>query len=165
MPQPAGGNTATPSGGGGATTATPAATNTAEMTATMAVTSTPEMTATMVATSTPEMTATTAVTSTTGTTATTGAAGGAVQVTLREYAIDMPATLPAGATTFEVTNKGSVTHSFAIEGQGIDKELAQSLAPGEKGTLQVTLATGTYNVYCPVDGHEGKGMKVDLKVQ
>ena len=88
-----------------------------------------------------------------------------VQVTLREYAIDMPNTLPAGATTFAVTNQGTVMHSFTLEGQGLEKGLAQNLAPGEKATLQVTLAAGTYDAYCPVDGHEGKGMKVELKVQ
>lgn len=167
-PAPTNPSTATPSGGG-ATATTQAATSTASMTGTVTMTGTAVTTntpeATMVMTSTPAMTATMTITGAPGTTGTTSSTAGAVQVSLREYAIDMPHTLPAGPTTFAITNNGAVQHSFTIEGQGIEKELEQNLQPSEKATLQINLKAGSYDVYCPVDAHEGKGMKVQLTVQ
>jgi plastocyanin len=94
----------------------------------------------------------------------TAAASAPVAVSLSEFAIDMPDSLPAGPTTFEVTNDGTIEHSFEIEGQGIEEELEHNLQPGETLTLQVDLAPGTYEVYCPVDDHRGEGMERDLTV-
>jgi plastocyanin len=92
------------------------------------------------------------------------AAGGPVEVSLREFAIDMPDSLPAGPTTFTVTNVGTIDHSFEIEGQGIEQELEHHLKPGESMTLQVDLEPGKYEVYCPVDGHKEQGMDRDVTV-
>ena len=91
-------------------------------------------------------------------------AGGAVEVTLTDFRIDMPATLPAGPTTFQITNAGKSEHNFEVEGQGIETELAQNLQPGESGTLEVDLRPGTYHVYCPVANHEERGMEMELMV-
>ncbi len=55
-------------------------------------------------------------------------------------------------------------HSFEISGQGIDKKLDTNLQPGETKTLQVDLKAGSYVVFCPVDGHQNQGMKVNLTV-
>jgi plastocyanin len=101
--------------------------------------------------------------------AATGAAGTAaasapVAVSLSEFAIDMPDSLPAGPTTLQVTNDGTIEHSFEIEGQGLEEELDHHLQPGETLTLQVDLAPGTYEVYCPVDDHRGEGMERDVTV-
>jgi uncharacterized cupredoxin-like copper-binding protein len=94
----------------------------------------------------------------------TAAASAPVAVSLSEFAIDMPDSLPAGPTTFEVTNDGTIEHSFEIEGQGIEEELEHHLQPGETLTLQVDLAPGTYEVYCPVGNHREQGMERDLTV-
>lgn len=91
-------------------------------------------------------------------------AGGAVEVTLTDHRIDMPSTLPAGPTTFSITNAGKAEHNFEVEGQGIETELAQNLRPGETGTLQVDLRPGTYHVYCPVANHQERGMEMELTV-
>ncbi len=91
-------------------------------------------------------------------------AGEQVPVSLAEFAISMPATLPAGPVTFAVTNDGTMTHSFEIEGQGLEEELEVELAPGETGMLTVDLAPGTYEVYCPVDGHRQQGMSLEVTV-
>jgi plastocyanin len=93
------------------------------------------------------------------------AAGAPVEVSLREFAIDMPASLPAGPTIFTVTNVGTIEHSFEIEGKGIEQELEHHLKPGETMTLQVDLEPGTYEVYCPVDGHKEQGMERDVTVE
>lgn len=92
------------------------------------------------------------------------AAGGGVQVRLSEYRIEMPATLPAGPTTFEITNVGEEEHNFEIEGQGIEMELPENLTAGASGTLQVDLQPGTYEIYCPVGEHEDHGMTMQLTV-
>jgi glucose/arabinose dehydrogenase len=92
------------------------------------------------------------------------AMGETVAVSLMEFAIDMPTELPAGPTTFEITNDGTIEHNFEVEGQGIEEELPENLAPGASGTLTVDLAPGTYEVYCPVGNHEDEGMRVELTV-
>jgi uncharacterized cupredoxin-like copper-binding protein len=92
-------------------------------------------------------------------------AKGSVEVKLTEYKIEMPASVSAGATTFTVTNTGKETHGFEIEGNGIEKALKARLKKGESGSLQVDLKPGTYKVYCPVFGHKGRGMSLDLTVK
>lgn len=92
-------------------------------------------------------------------------AKGSVEVKLTEYKIEMPALIGAGATTFNVTNTGTDTHGFEIEGSGIEKALKPRLKDGEKGSLQVDLKPGTYKVYCPVIGHKWHGMSIDLTVK
>ena len=92
------------------------------------------------------------------------ASGDTVAVSLSEFVIDMPSELPAGPTTFEVTNDGTFPHSFEIEGQGIEEELEANLEPGQSGTLEVDLEPGTYEVYCPVGNHADQGMTLELTV-
>jgi uncharacterized cupredoxin-like copper-binding protein len=99
-----------------------------------------------------------------GATPMAGAMGESVAVSLTEFAIDMPNELPAGPTTFEISNDGTVEHSFEIEGQGIEEELEPHLRPGASDTLTVDLAPGTYEVYCPVDEHADHGMRLELTV-
>ena len=88
-----------------------------------------------------------------------------IEVGLAEYEIDMPASVPAGMTTFSITNKGSMEHSIEIEGQGMEQELATALQPGGSATLDVTLQPGSYRVYCPVANHASEhGMERQLQV-
>jgi uncharacterized cupredoxin-like copper-binding protein len=153
---------------GAAATATPAevvatpeeATETPEVTGGEAMTETEEITGAEEVTGTEEMTGTEEETGTTG-----GAAeAAAVQVSLVEYSIEMPTSLPAGPTTFEITNNGTEEHGFEIEGEGVDAALEPRLQPGEMGTLEVDLQPGTYEIYCPVDGHADQGMRIELTV-
>jgi plastocyanin len=61
-------------------------------------------------------------------------------------------------------NDGAVGHALELEGHGIEKTTG-IVAPGESKTLLVRFkVAGTYTLYCPVDGHEQKGMKATLKV-
>jgi len=93
------------------------------------------------------------------------AAGSLIQVSLVDGAINMPATIPAGPVTFEVSNDGTMEHSFEIEGPGVFEGLVGNLMPGEIRNLQVDLAPGEYFAYCPVDDHRAQGMEVPLTVQ
>jgi len=92
------------------------------------------------------------------------AGSGAVEVSLSEFAIDMPTTLPAGPTVFNVTNDGEFPHNLEIEGQGIEVALENNLESGQGGTLEVDLPAGTYEVYCPVGNHADRGMRLELTV-
>jgi uncharacterized cupredoxin-like copper-binding protein len=89
-----------------------------------------------------------------------------VDVSLSEFTIDMPTQVPVGAVRFNVTNNGTVAHSFVLEGEGISKRLANNLQPGESARLNATLTPGTYTVYCPVGegAHRAKGMELTLTV-
>lgn len=88
-----------------------------------------------------------------------------VQVKLNEWTMGLDAMKVKGPVQFEVVNDGKYPHALAIEGSigGKDFELSTGwLKAGEKTTLLVNLPAGTYNSYCPVPGHEAKGMKSPL---
>jgi uncharacterized cupredoxin-like copper-binding protein len=92
------------------------------------------------------------------------AAAATMEVHLIEYQIHMPATLPAGRLAFNVENGGKEDHGFVIEGAG-QQEKTNVLERGDTAALEVNLAPGTYTVYCPVDGHRGKGMETKVTVK
>jgi iron uptake system component EfeO len=58
--------------------------------------------------------------------------------------------LPAGPTTFKVTNDGAskVTEYEVLDGDRILGE-AENIAPGLSGEFQLTLKAGDYTTYCP----------------
>ncbi len=86
------------------------------------------------------------------------------EVGLTEYQIEMPTSLSAGSQTFRVTNNGTTEHNFEVEGQGIEEAFETNLSPGETQTMQLDLAPGTYEVYCPVGNHREQGMEIQLTV-
>ena len=67
-------------------------------------------------------------------------------------------------TTAMVTNDGKITHAFVIEGNGVEEKTGD-IAPGATKTLRVTLSkAGSYEMYCPIDGHKDQGMKGTITV-
>ena len=86
------------------------------------------------------------------------------EVHLIEYAIHMPATLPAGRIAFNVENGGKEDHGFEIEGNGIHQK-TEVLKRGNTASLEVDLKPGTYTIYCPVKDHAQKGMKTTVTVK
>lgn len=90
-----------------------------------------------------------------------------VDVALSNFVIDMPDALPAGPTRFAITNNGQAPHNFVIEGNGLNRKLANNLQPGQSGFLNVDLAPGTYTIFCPVGegAHREQGMELTLTVQ
>ncbi len=87
-----------------------------------------------------------------------------VEVRLSEYTVEMPHTLLAGPTAFLLRNEGQKSHSFKIEGPGIEDAPAVIVKPGKTDSLQVTLQPGEYKVYCPIGSHAAKGMTMKLVV-
>ena len=98
------------------------------------------------------------------------AAGGSstqkVTVTEVEYKLTLsPTHLVAGKAMLVVENKGKIAHSLQIAGPGLKKRLiAGTLMPGKTRDVAVTLKSGTYSIWCPVDSHAKLGMKTSLKV-
>lgn len=69
-----------------------------------------------------------------------------------------------GTYTFKVMNTGSTTHALEVEGNGVEEE-SGDVRPGQSKTFTVDLNTsGTYEMYCPVDGHRQQGMEGKLTI-
>ena len=83
-----------------------------------------------------------------------------ITVTMKEFKFVLSKkSVPHGTVTFTVTNKGKVTHDFAIGGKK-----TKVLSPGKKQTLTVKLKKGRDAYRCTVDSHAKLGMKGVLKV-
>lgn len=87
------------------------------------------------------------------------------RVELQEYQIRMEPKLKAGKHTFTVVNSGKEQHAFDIEQNGAHILQTPAMSRGDSRTVEVDLKPGTYTVYCPVEGHKGKGMTMTLEVQ
>jgi uncharacterized cupredoxin-like copper-binding protein len=89
-----------------------------------------------------------------------------VQVSEKEYSLT-PSTIALSATgtyAFAVTNNGTITHAFEVEGHGL-KAKTGNIAPGSSTTLTVELsAKGSYQAFCPIDGHRARGMQASITV-
>ncbi|MFI1168101.1 copper-binding protein [Streptomyces sp. NPDC020801] len=105
-----------------------------------------------------------------GTSASTPSQGGqatstTVTVDMTEYKLALSSkTFQAGDYTFVAKNDGHTLHSLEIEGPGGDARLPHGLQPGQSASLKVTLKNGSYELYCPVDGHKDLGMKTNITV-
>jgi uncharacterized cupredoxin-like copper-binding protein len=104
--------------------------------------------------------------STTGTAA-GGGAGGTVNLSAADFKFTpSDPTVTSGDVSFVLKNDGQTMHSLEIEDvNGSDKELEGDVAPGQSGTLKVNLPPGTYEFYCPIDGHREQGMTGEITVQ
>jgi iron uptake system component EfeO len=92
-----------------------------------------------------------------------GPAAQTIQVHLTEGAIQIPASVPAGNTTFEVINDGTAVHGFQIEGPGGDKQVP-TVEPGKTASLQINLDPGTYRILSPMDAAKDQSMVRSLSV-
>ena len=100
-------------------------------------------------------------------TAATGSAGAhRVTATESEYKIALSvSSVPAGRYTIDAVNKGAIEHVLAIAGPGVAGTQTSTIPPRSSQTLTVTLAKGTYDVYCPLPGHKALGMDTKLTVR
>jgi uncharacterized cupredoxin-like copper-binding protein len=89
-----------------------------------------------------------------------------VQVTEKEFSIT-PSTIALGSTgtySFAVTNNGAITHAFEVQGHGVTAKTG-NISPSSSATLTVDLsAKGSYQAFCPIDGHRAKGMQASITV-
>src|ERR1700744_2530475 len=100
---------------------------------------------------------TTTTTPTTTTTATYPGPGGTINVQEFEYGFPLsPSTIPSGNVTFVMTNTGTVTHNFDIEGV----KAGPFLDPGQSASMTVNLEAGRTSPFvCDVPYHAGEGME------
>ncbi len=121
------------------------------------------------------------------------AASGTLAVTGKEYAFDLPASVPAGVTAITLTNAGKEEHQAQLvkiaDGKTMTDLLAglqssdptaalklitlsggpNAVAPGATGTSTVDLKPGAYAFLCFISGPDGaphitKGMVAPLEV-
>ncbi len=88
-----------------------------------------------------------------------------ITITETEFKLD-PAQITVPLNTpvqFSVKNAGTIEHNlkFELPSANISQNLfTQNLKPGETRTGSFTFTkAGTWEMYCPVDNHEGAGMK------
>lgn len=74
--------------------------------------------------------------------------------------------VPAGRDTFTMQNVGQFPHNIHIEGNGVSVDVKPDgpVAGGDSFSGTVTLAPGTYDVWCPVPTHRERGMVGTLTV-
>jgi hypothetical protein len=165
----------------GATSAAPTTTSAAAAATSAAATSAAAVTTGAATTPAPTAPATT--------TAGAGAAATKVEVTLKEWSIEAPATIKAGAVEFVVKNAGTANHELdIIKGDSYaslpksdsgavleDKLPAGALVPvvgrfaaNTSATGTVTLSPGKYVLVCNIafgaNSHAGKGQRLDVTV-
>jgi uncharacterized cupredoxin-like copper-binding protein len=89
-----------------------------------------------------------------------------VPVSETEFKITLPAgKLAPGKVTFAVTNAGKIQHDLVVSGPGVTGAAKTSLLnAGQTAKLTVTLAAGSYTLYCSVPGHRAAGMSAKLTV-
>src|SRR5215217_2803565 len=69
-----------------------------------------------------------------------------------------------GTYLFKAVNSGGTVHALEVEGQGIEEE-TEEIQPAQSAELKVKLEAGTYELYCPVDGHKEEGMEGKIIVK
>lgn len=97
----------------------------------------------------------------------TNAPATTIQVTEKEWKIQLPVTKEAagGTFTFVVHNVGKIPHDLAIQGGQVTGPRKTALiSPGSTAKLTVSLSTGNYTLYCSVPGHRALGMQTALAV-
>ena len=91
-----------------------------------------------------------------------------IQISEKEFSLNPGSiTVPkAGTYAFEVTNDGQITHALDIEESGDgDEAEAGEIEPGAKKTVEFTFSgAGSYELYCPIDGHRQQGMEGTITV-
>ena len=115
---------------------------------------------------------TTAATTSTSATTTTPSGGGGAGSSLKISADPSGAlrftkstlNAKAGKVTITMDNPSSLPHAIAVEGNGVDED-GDTVMQGGKSTVTVDLKPGTYEFYCPVDGHKDAGMEGELTVK
>ncbi|MEU8031821.1 copper-binding protein [Streptomyces sp. NPDC049099] len=91
--------------------------------------------------------------------------GARVTVTETEYALKLSrSSFTPGTYTFVSDNHGKITHALSIDGPGVEDARTKNVDSGQQATLTVTLKKGTYDLYCPIDGHKQLGMDTHITV-
>jgi plastocyanin len=90
---------------------------------------------------------------------TTAPAVATIDVSLVDYRLEpaSPHVARHGVIAFVATNDGQQRHALAVDGPTGELRTV-ALRPGERTTIALRLAPGTYKWYCPIADHERRGM-------
>ena len=97
---------------------------------------------------------------------TAGVNGNKVTIILKDFTITpVTVALPkTGTYSFELHNEGAQLHSLKIVGNGLSVR-GKEINFGKNSTFKVTFKkAGTYQMFCPVDGHKALGMTGTITV-
>ncbi len=70
----------------------------------------------------------------------------------------------SGRVAIEMANPSEVPHAIGIRGKGVD-ETGETVGNGGTSRVEADLEPGTYELFCPVGGHEEAGMTATLVVE
>jgi uncharacterized cupredoxin-like copper-binding protein len=93
-------------------------------------------------------------------------AGPTVAVSETEFKLSPanPKVAKTGVVRFTVTNDGKIAHALEVEGPKGEVKTA-AIEPGKSATLKADLSkAGSYEWYCPIDGHKKNGMEGKITV-
>ncbi|MET0939342.1 MAG: cupredoxin domain-containing protein [Gaiellaceae bacterium] len=96
---------------------------------------------------------------------TTSTASQTISISATDFAFT-PSTVTVdapGTYTFDLTNDGGTDHALEIEGNGVEEE-TDTVSPGDTASVTVDLESGSYEMYCPIDGHRAQGMEGEISV-
>ena len=94
------------------------------------------------------------------------AAAGTLTVSEKEFSLTPanPKVAKTGKVTITVKNDGTTTHALEVKGPKGEAKTSP-LPPGQSKTLVVDFSkAGTYEWYCPIDGHKAMGMRGQVVV-
>lgn len=81
-----------------------------------------------------------------------------VTITMSARTMNAPEIISSGWTNFIISNGDTVAHTFAIQGNGVNRILPNPVQPGRTQQLRIRLRPGTYRIYCPTCGSDMTGM-------
>lgn len=88
-----------------------------------------------------------------------------VQALEREYSITLSRpSVAAGPVAIEAGDVGEDPHDLHLRTSTGDVTSLATLLPGNRQTVKLTLAPGTYTLYCSIGDHEARGMHATLVV-
>jgi glucose/arabinose dehydrogenase len=87
-----------------------------------------------------------------------------INISLSEWKVGPSRTrAPAGTLRFDSENIGATPHALRIVGNGVDMS-TETFGPGQSRSLELNVPAGTYQLVCPLPGHEAQGMSATLTV-
>ena len=93
------------------------------------------------------------------------AGGSAVTATEKEYSIVLSTTTFApGTYIFTIQNQGTFPHNLNIKGPEVGGQTSPTVEPGGSAQLTVSLQSGSYELWCSIDGHKDRGMDLTIAV-
>ena len=89
-----------------------------------------------------------------------------VQVTAMDFEYRLSRqTVPAGRIAIQLVNFGEDEHDLALRRVGGTRTYRlRGVIPGERSRIVLTLAPGTYRLWCAVGNHRVRGMHATLRV-